>query len=66
MDSPDWFFETFGWIFTLTPMGWVGLLVAILVARIVLRFLWYLFFPESFRAHRERRRIARAEQESDF
>ena len=66
MDSSDWFFETFGWIFSMTPLGWIGLVVAIVAARIVLRFLWYMLFPESFKAHREKRRLAKAEQETDF
>lgn len=66
MDSSNWFFDTFGWVFTLTPLGWIGLVVAIIAARIVVRFLWFILFPESFKAHKEKRRLAKAEKEGDI
>jgi hypothetical protein len=65
MNSSDWFFEMFGWVFEMTPMDWVYLFFALVVARVVLGWLWQALFPNSYTAHKEKRRLAKAEKEND-
>ncbi|MEO1245038.1 MAG: hypothetical protein AAFX56_05055 [Pseudomonadota bacterium] len=66
MERFDWFFDTFGWVFNLTPAGWFYLFLGVIAARIVFGLLWQIFFPESYRARKEKLRLARAESESDI
>ena len=65
MNSSDWFFEMFGWVFEMTPMDWVYLFLALVVARVILGLLWQVLFPNSYKAHKEKRRLAKAETEND-
>jgi hypothetical protein len=65
MNSSDWFFEMFGWVFEMTPMDWVYLFFALVVARVVLGWLWQALFPNSYKAYKEKRRLAKAEKENN-
>jgi len=66
MEVLDWFFDLFGWLFEMSPVGWFYLFLGAIAARIVYVVLWQLLFPDSYKAHKERRRLARAKDDSEF
>ena len=66
MNSLDWLFDRFGWVFEMTPSNWVYLIFAIVVARITIRLLWFLLFPASFKAHKKKRDLAKKQAKNDL
>jgi len=60
MNSEDWFFDLFGWVFEMTPTGWIYLFLALVAARVIFGWLWQIFSPVSYRAYKKKRRLARA------
>ena len=65
MEALDRFFDLFGWLFELSAMGWFYLFLGAIGARIVYVVLWQLLFPDSYKAHKQKRRLARAENDRE-
>ena len=66
MEALGGFFDLFGWLFEMPAMSWFYLFLGVIAARIVYVVLWQLFFPASYKAHKEKRRLARSENNSEF